>query len=172
MNPSRQIRSSLPTGRLVLLIVTALAVTGFGLFVFLFSGWSTLSVEPPADAAARFAAALSAGASGPAYLTVSAGGQVAVHRGMESASPVRLRTLHVMAWDPGSGRLLTIAFPFWFVRAKMKATINLGTLLSATFGDRVDIDLGITQEDLQRRGPGLVLDHTIPGGGRVLIWTE
>jgi hypothetical protein len=33
-------------------------------------------------------------------------------------------------------------------------------------------DLRVTVEDLERHGPGLVLDHQSRHGGRVLAWTE
>jgi hypothetical protein len=97
---------------------------------------------------------------------------VQVHRELESPSPVPLRTLHLVAWDPGHERLLRIDFPFWFVRLKMSRVLNLGTFTSALAHDWQSLDLKVAEEDLERRGPGLILDITSPDGALLLLWTE
>ena len=91
---------------------------------------------------------------------------------MERPKPVALCTLHLLAWEPKGSRLLRMSFPFWFVRIKMSETFNLGTLTSALASDWEHLDLKVTEHDLQKRGPGIVLDHQRPDGARILLWTE
>jgi hypothetical protein len=43
---------------------------------------------------------------------------------------------------------------------------NRDTPLSA------DMSLNVTADELERHGPGLILDYTTPGGERVLVWAE
>jgi hypothetical protein len=153
-------------------VLAAGAVAGIGVFALLLSSWSDLAAATPAEADAAFAAARVATGGGPAYLEVAADGSVGVRRELERDAPVRLRTLHVMAWDPARGQLLHIGFPFWFVRAKLTDTVNLGTLTTAAAGDWSHLDLQVSESDLQRRGPGLILDQRGGGGSRILLWTE
>jgi hypothetical protein len=65
-----------------------------------------------------------------------------------------------------------VAFPFWFVRVKMSATFNLGTLTSALARDWGHLDLRVSVQDLEKRGPGIILDHRLPDGKRLLLWSE
>jgi hypothetical protein len=77
-----------------------------------------------------------------------------------------------VAWDPGHERLLRIDFPFWFVRLKMSRALNLGTFTSVLAQDWQTLDLKVAEDDLQRRGPGLILDIASADGALLLLWTE
>jgi hypothetical protein len=78
----------------------------------------------------------------------------------------RPETLYVMAYDPDDGGLVKVQIPFWLLRMKMNATIDLG-------GNRMELeDLKLTAEDLDRLGPALVLDQRNEGGDRVLVWSQ
>ena len=48
----------------------------------------------------------------------------------------------------------------------------LGTLSTALARDWQHLDLDVTEEDLERRGPGLVLDEEGAGGRRLMLWTD
>jgi hypothetical protein len=91
---------------------------------------------------------------------------------MEGPRPVEIRALGLLAWDPEAGRTVRIRFPFWFVRAKMTESLNLGTLASALARDWRSLDLRVSEDDLERLGPGLVLDERNDSGARILLWTE
>ncbi|MFQ5669105.1 MAG: hypothetical protein ACE5HD_01140 [Acidobacteriota bacterium] len=149
-----------------------LAVGGLGVFWFLLESWSDLQTATSEAAGRAFADSLARAGGGIPYLEIAAAGDVQVHRELEREAPVSLRTLHLLVWQPDSGRLLRIAFPFWFVRAKMTRSLNLGTLASALARDWKHLDLRVTEDDLERRGPGLVLDQTRADGARILLWTE
>ena len=83
----------------------------------------------------------------------------------------RLDSLRVLAYDDRAGKLVRVSIPFWLLR--MLPTRNLSFLNDQ--GIDVDIDserVRLTIEDLERRGPGLVLAHKDRVGARVLVWTE
>jgi len=156
----------------VVAVVACSALLGMGGFALLFSSWSDLIETIPQEAAEAFATAIERAGGPPAYLQIDTQGHVQVNRTLESEHPTKLRTLHLIAWDPRQERLLRVAFPFWFVRVKMSDRINLGTITSALSQDWDNLNLKVSVEELQLRGPGLVLDHSRSTGMRVLLWSE
>ena len=84
-----------------------------------------------------------------------------------SPSTTPLKTMHVMAWDDEEGRLVTFALPFWLLRLK-SGPIRLSAY-SQGWDDR---GVSFRVEDLERHGPGLLMDVNEPTEGRVLIWVE
>ena len=96
-----------------------------------------------------------------------------VHRDLipAVASKHRLETLRVLAYDDRAGKLVRVSIPFWLLR--MMPSKHLSFLNDE--GIDVDIDsdrVQLTLEDLERRGPGLVLDEKDRRGSQVLVWTE
>jgi hypothetical protein len=88
-----------------------------------------------------------------------------------SAGTRKPETLRVLAYDDNAGKLVRVSIPFWLLR--MLPTHNLSFLNDE--GIDVDIDsdhLRLTVDDLDRRGPGLLLDHKDRRGSQVLVWTE
>lgn len=83
------------------------------------------------------------------------------------ASTVSLTTLHILAFDDDEGKLARIEVPFWLLRLK-SGPIAFSSWASGFKDERVKLRV----EDLERRGPGIVLDMTQPREGRVLIWAE
>ena len=86
-----------------------------------------------------------------------------------STSP--LQALHVLAFDPGAGKIVRVNIPFWLLRMAPGKRFNVG-------GNGMGFDLDtermhLTVDDVERAGPGLLLDGTSPrDGARVLIWTQ
>lgn len=142
------------------------------LSTMMMSRWTKLYETTSADAERRMSEARGALGEGPPYLEVGAAGEMVVRRELERAEPTDLRKLHLLGWDPAREQLVEIEFPWWFVRLKMSEHLNLGTLASALAGDWRHLDLKVTEDDLERLGPGLVLDHRRADGGRLLLWTE
>jgi hypothetical protein len=79
----------------------------------------------------------------------------------------RPHTLYVLAFEPDEGRIVQVNIPFWLLRFKTgNSTIDLN-------GSRMDLeDLKLSVEDLERMGPTLIVDHTMSGGERVLVWSQ
>ncbi|MGD8375225.1 MAG: hypothetical protein PVF68_03720 [Acidobacteriota bacterium] len=156
----------------VLVILGSLAVAGISISGYLFSRWSEVLPADSAGAEAAFRDARERAGGGPAYVEILPTGQVRVRRELEGTERRPFASLHLLAWDPEAARLVRIAFPFWFVRMKMNDAVNLGTITTALAGDWRHLDLRVSVRDLERRGPGIVLDHEMDDGSRVLLWTS
>lgn len=156
----------------VIVTVVLFAATMLAFWSWQFSRWSDLRVVPAQEASMAFDEAIREAGGGPPYIEFAVDGSVGVRRDLESDRPVGLESLNLLAWEPEGGRLLRVRFPYWFVRAKMTDSLNIGTLTTALARDWEHLDLKVSEEDLERRGPGLVLDRTLAGGERLLLWTE
>jgi hypothetical protein len=73
----------------------------------------------------------------------------------------------VLVWDPRENRLVSVAIPFWLLRLK-SGPIEFSAYASGWDDDRVDL----RPEEIERYGPGIILDTTSPKGERVLLWAE
>jgi hypothetical protein len=80
-----------------------------------------------------------------------------------------LESLRVLAYDDNAGKLVRVAIPFWLLR--LFPSKNLSFLND----QGIDIDtrrVRLTLDDLERRGPGLILDQKDRRGSQVIVWTE
>lgn len=91
---------------------------------------------------------------------------VVVHREMETRDTGSVSTLHIRVWSPRERKLANINLPFWMMRLTGNKPIQLRT------GPMGDVPLTVTPEEIDRRGPGLILTWTGPRGQRLLVWTE
>jgi hypothetical protein len=83
-------------------------------------------------------------------------------------SDQHLESLNLLTWDPDEDQIVRVSIPFWVLRLKLDGRVSL-----RSGSDRFDSeDIPLTVGDLERRGPGLVLDATDERGQRVLIWTQ
>ena len=102
--------------------------------------------------------------------------QMVVHRPPESAARrTDLQTIKVLVYDNRQGRLIHIDVPLWIMR--MMPTSNRGTRgrQMTLRGNGVDFDFNnsdLTLEDIERHGPGLVVDGIDSRGAQVLVWAE
>ena len=81
-----------------------------------------------------------------------------------------IEALHIIVWQPDERKLVKLNIPFWLLRMTKGRPIRL----SGQQGDSEDdpVRLNITAEDLERYGPGLVMDHKKAGGDHVLVWAR
>jgi hypothetical protein len=82
-------------------------------------------------------------------------------------TPTPIDRLHVLVWDPRDRRLASFGIPFWFLRLK-SGPIEFSSYASGMDGEGVDL----RPEDIEKFGPGIVLDTTSPSGERVMVWTQ
>lgn len=93
-----------------------------------------------------------------------------VHREQIGKVPVPLTGLRVLAWAPRDRKLVRFTLPLWMLRLgggshRIRLSGREASLNS-------DVSLNVTADELERRGPGLILDYTTPSGERVLVWAE
>jgi hypothetical protein len=84
-----------------------------------------------------------------------------------SPSPTSLTTLSILVWDPDEERLARIALPFWLLRMKSDP-IEFGAYASGLDDEGVNV----RPDDIEKYGPGIILDTVSPSGERVLLWAQ
>ena len=80
-----------------------------------------------------------------------------------------IEALHIIVWDPDKQKVVKLNMPFWLLRMTKGQPIRISS--DDEFGGDA-MRLKITAEDLERRGPGLILDHKEATGERVLVWAQ
>jgi hypothetical protein len=96
-------------------------------------------------------------------------GTPVVHREQEGKEPIPLSTLHILAWDPGEKKLVRLSLPFWILRLGGNRPIRMNS--GQGFLD-ANVRLDVTVEEIERHGPGLILNYTAPRGERVVVWAQ
>lgn len=92
--------------------------------------------------------------------------QFVAERANQSPSTKPLTTMHVIAFDGDDGELAQVSLPFWLLRMRDRPIE-----LSAYSRTSRDEDVSFKIEDLEKAGPGIVMDLT-RRDGRVLVWVE
>ncbi len=80
------------------------------------------------------------------------------------ANPAVVETIHVVNWKHDTGELIRTDVPLWLMRF---STLNIGSQLGI-----VPANFRLTVKDIQRYGPGIVVDYGSAGTSRVLIWVD
>ena len=149
----------------IFLIVAAL---GVGVFLWMASQVTTVEQMDTNAASFRFRGALQQFEDTKPMLTMDGAGNVIRYQRTSNALIPAIPTeLKVLAWRGSTIGLVEVHIPMWFLRMKGPA---INYLLKDT-----EFDLqawGLTVEELQAWGPGVVLDHRSAKAERVLIWTE
>ncbi len=93
--------------------------------------------------------------------------QYVAERASLDAPGVTLSSIHVIAYDRDEGSTVRFSLPFWLLRMKS------GPIRISAYQQGWD-DHGVSfrVEDIERHGPGIIVDVVEPGEGRVLIWAE
>jgi hypothetical protein len=78
-----------------------------------------------------------------------------------------VESVHVLAWFPKRHRLAHADLPFWLLRLK-SGPIRLGAYVRGLGEHRVDL----SPADIERFGPGLLLDADTRDGQHVLLWAQ
>jgi hypothetical protein len=89
---------------------------------------------------------------------------VRLNKAPGSAPRQHLQDFHVLAWDSRSGKLVRSRAPVWWMNFSAENVLaNLGVPMGG---------LTLTVADVERYGPGIIVDFAPPGGGRVLVWVQ
>lgn len=163
-------RSWIPVIIAIIVGIFVIAIVVFGVgayYIFHHVGIETVSAE---SAQQQFEEARKPFANQPPLLIVE-GRHVRINpaeKERTAASGKRIDDLHVLAWDPDEDKLVRLRIPWWLVRMKTGGRVRLNSGTSIFDGDEVSLDI----EDLERHGPGLILDAADRDGQRVLIWAQ
>ena len=76
----------------------------------------------------------------------------------------KVSTFHVLNWNAEDGELVQTEAPLWLMRF---SSVNLLSRLGLA-----PSSLRLTVEDVERYGPGIVVDYAQPGSARVFVWVD
>lgn len=169
-------RNKIPTWVSVLIAgviivgILAVAVVGGAAF-FIYRHVNTTFTEPQ-NAATEFSQARSRFAGQKPLIEMRNDDAPIMHRELVKAGaerPARIEAVRVLVYDRFAGKLVRVSIPLWLLRM---APSKHFSFLSDN-GIDVDSDrVNLTLEDLERMGPGLILDQKDRRGSEVLVWTE
>ena len=99
--------------------------------------------------------------------------KVVVHRPSGTAARHDLKAIRVLTYDERNGRVVTVDVPIWLARWALRNREG-SSRGRVTFGNgSVELESGdLTFEDIERHGPGLLLDAVDTRGAQVLVWAE
>ena len=82
----------------------------------------------------------------------------------DAASPSPVDTVHIINWKSDTGELIRAEVPLWLMRF---SSVNILSQLGIA-----PEKFRLTVSDIQRYGPGIVVDYGSPGAFRVLVWVD
>jgi hypothetical protein len=92
----------------------------------------------------------------------------------QSVAP--LHTFHTVIFDTrGSQRIVHITVPYWFARLFADRDGEFKWLGQLTFLDDTEFDseaIRLSLDQLEQRGPGLIIDYQHRSGGQFISWAE
>ena len=80
------------------------------------------------------------------------------------ASSVRVDTVHIINWKRDTGELTRFEVPLWLMRFSSVNVLSQMGIAPAKFR--------LTVNDIERYGPGIVVDYGSPKASRVLVWVD
>jgi hypothetical protein len=165
----------LPTWASILIaaviIVGILAVAAVGGAAFFIYRHVDTTFTPSENAQAEFTQARARFEGRQALIEVKHGDEPIIHRELvrNTAERQKIEALRVLAYDQHAGKLVRVSIPYWLLR--MAPSKHLSFLDDN--GIDVDSDrVRLTLDDLERMGPGLIIDTKDRRGSQVLVWTE
>jgi len=92
------------------------------------------------------------------------------------SSPVPLHTFHTVILDTrGGNRLVRTAVPYWLARRYARHDGEFRWLGELTFLDDTEFDpeaIRLAFSEVQRQGPGVLVDYRHPTGGQFIAWVD
>jgi hypothetical protein len=168
------------------IVVAILIIVGLGILVLI--GVSSLfvmrnvAIEPGTTESARsaFDRARAPFAGRTPMIEIAADGSIRNHADRAASPKSPITTLHVLVWDSDRERLVKADIPFWAVRLKnsmpgMRTEVPLWVLALQGDGHESGMKADgpmLRFEDIERFGPGLIIDAELSRGRRVLMWAQ
>ena len=79
-------------------------------------------------------------------------------------SPTHVDTIHIVNWKRDTGELIRAEVPLWLMRFSSVNVLSQLGIAAAKFR--------LTVKDIERYGPGIVVEYGSQGTSRVLVWVE
>lgn len=153
----------------VFLAIGVLGVAAIGTVVYFVT--SHIHSEPVSEASVsdRFARERQRFSGMQPLVELRGHDSVVVHRPQTGRTAARaLQSVRIMVYDPDDERVTTITIPFAVIRWMPSGRFSVRSAGPDIDWERSDLTVG----DLERFGPGLILDHEHRSGARALVWTE
>lgn len=153
------------------IIVGVLAASAVGGTAYFIYRHVHTEFTPASSAEQQFAAARARFSGQQPLIEMRRGDEPLLHREVipKTMPATKLDTLRLLAYDTRANKLVNVSIPMWLLRL---APSNKFSFMK---DNGIDIDsdrMHISLDDLERRGPGLILDQTERRGSQVLVWTE
>jgi len=157
-------------GIVIFVVIVGAGVIGtFGYIVYRQMDVQTSDLASPDE---EFAKALAKFEGQVPFIELSAQfgeGAPVVHREQMGGQATQLTGLRVLVWDPHEKKLVRLMLPIWLLRLSGNRGVDLSNH-DVPLG--ANVRLQVTAEEIERHGPGLILDFTSSGRERVLVWAE
>src|SRR6476646_7414990 len=153
------------------IIIGVLAITAVGGTAYFIYRHVQTQFVPSETAEQQFAEARGRFAGQKPLIDIRKDEEAVVHRDMipKTMPAAKLETLRVLAYDTRANKLVNVAIPMWLLRM---APSNKFSFMKDNGIDFDSDRVHITLDDVERRGPGLLLDQADRRGSQVLVWTE
>ena len=153
----------------IVIICVILAVTAIGTAVYVFRQHINTQFVSVQTAQREFNRARQQFAGQVPLIELSGErGEPVIHR--RTGKDAEIHTVHVLAFAPHAGKLVRVRVPFWLIRMAPSRSFSFRS------GGDFDFEpngVRLTVDDLERAGPGLLLDGRDPRDGTlILVWTE
>jgi hypothetical protein len=152
-------------------VIGMLAATAVGGTAFFIYRHVHTQFVPSDNAEQQFAQARARFAGQQPLIEMRQGDEPFLHREIipKEMPAAKLDTLRVLAYDTRARKLVNVSIPMWLLRMAPSNHFSFMKDNGIDFdSDRVQITL----DDVERRGPGLLLDQADRRGSQVLVWTE
>jgi hypothetical protein len=152
----------------VIVIVVALGIALVGGSAYFISRHVRAQFVSTAGAEAQFASARQRFVGQTPLIEMRKGAEPLIHRPAEDAHAAPIEVIHAIVYSPDSRKLVSVNLPLWLLRMAPGKRFSF-------LDDNVDFDSGrvrLTLDDVERHGPGLILDQADRYGARVLVWAE
>ena len=153
------------------IIVGVLAVSAVGGTAYFIYRHVHTQFTPTENADKQFAEARARFAGQRPLIEIRKDDEPIVNRDMipKTMPAAKLETLRVLAYDTRANKLVNVSIPMWLLRM---APSNKFSFMKDNGIDFDSDRVHLTMEDVDRRGPGLLLDQADRRGSQVLVWTE
>jgi len=153
------------------IIVGILAVSAVGGTAYFIYRHVHTQFTPVENADRQFADARARFAGQQPLIEMRKGDEPFLHREVipKEMPAAKLDTLRVLAYDTRANKLVNVSIPMWLLRLAPSNKFSFMKDNGIDFdSDRMHISL----DDIERRGPGLILDQADRRGSQVLVWAE